>query len=104
MLTTTEVATPLVAEVGGALVTNIERNMRGTPDAVRLAVVTLLAGGHLLIEDLPGQGKTTLAKALARSIGGQFRRVQGTADLLPSELTGVAVFEPSAGAWFFPFI
>jgi MoxR-like ATPase len=101
VLTTTEVTTPLVAEVGGALVANIERIMRGTPDAVRLAVVTLLAGGHLLIEDLPGQGKTTLAKALARSIGGKFRRVQGTADLLPSELTGVAVFEPSTGAWNF---
>ena len=101
MLTTANVATPVVAEVGGALVANVERIMRGTSDAVRLAVVTLLAGGHLLIEDLPGQGKTTLAKALARSIGGQFCRVQGTADLLPSELTGVAVFEPSTGAWNF---
>jgi MoxR-like ATPase len=98
---TTELTTPLVAEIGGALVSNIERIMRGTPDAVRLAVVTLLAGGHLLIEDLPGQGKTTLAKALAKSIGGAFRRVQGTADLLPSELTGVAVFEPKTGNWTF---
>jgi MoxR-like ATPase len=94
-------ARQLVAHVGNALVTNIEQIMKGTPDAARQAVTTLLAGGHLLIEDLPGQGKTTLAKALARSIGGTFRRVQGTADLLPSDLTGVSVFEPSTGSWTF---
>jgi MoxR-like ATPase len=98
---TTEVRTAPVADVAATLVRNVERIMKGTPQAVQLAVVTLLAGGHLLIEDLPGQGKTTLAKALATSIGGAFRRVQGTADLLPSELTGVAVFEPGPGTWTF---
>lgn len=97
----TATSTSLVTEVGSALIGNVERIMRGTSDAVRLAVLTLLAGGHLLIEDLPGQGKTTLAKALARSIGGAFSRVQGTADLLPSELTGVSVFEPKTGTWTF---
>ncbi len=98
---TTDRSTSLVAEVGNALIGNVERIMRGTPDAVRLAVLALLSGGHLLLEDLPGQGKTTLAKALARSIGGVFSRVQGTADLLPSELTGVSVFEPKTGTWAF---
>ena len=91
----------LAAEVGRALVTNLETVLRGKGAAVRLAVATILAGGHLLLEDVPGQGKTLLAKALARSIGGVFHRVQGTADLLPSELTGVSVYQPSTGAWEF---
>lgn len=100
-VSTTQAPSTLIADVAHALVGNVERVMKGAPDAVRLAVIALLAGGHLLIEDLPGQGKTTLAKALAKSIGGAFRRVQGTTDLLPSELTGTAVFEPSTGAWNF---
>lgn len=91
----------LAAEVGRALVSNLEQVMRGKAAAVRLAVTAVLSGGHLLLEDVPGQGKTLLAKALARSIGGAFHRVQGTADLLPSELTGVSVFQPSTGTWEF---
>ncbi|MEG2049149.1 MAG: AAA family ATPase, partial [Comamonas sp.] len=63
------------------------------PEQVHDCVAGLLAGGHLLIEDLPGVGKTTLAHALARSLGLQFARVQFTADLMPSDLTGVSVFE-----------
>ncbi len=71
---------------------NIERVIIGKPDAVRLAIITLLAEGHLLIEDVPGVGKTTLAHALAKSIDGSFQRVQFTSDLLPSDILGVSVF------------
>lgn len=73
----------------------------GKSDAVALAVATVLAGGHLLVEDVPGVGKTLLAKALARATGASFGRVQGTADLLPSDLTGVTVFDQSTGRWDF---
>ena len=79
-------------EVAGRIRTNIERVIEGKPDAVRLALVVLLAEGHLLIEDIPGVGKTMLAKALARSIDCSVRRVQFTPDLLPSDVTGVSVY------------
>src|SRR6185437_4261871 len=84
-----------------SLQASVSRVLLGRSNSVRLAVVALLSGGHLLIEDRPGVGKTLLAKALARSIGGTVRRVQGTPDLLPGEVTGVAVFESSTGAWRF---
>jgi MoxR-like ATPase len=71
---------------------NIEQVIEGKPDAVRLALVVLLAEGHLLIEDVPGVGKTMLAKALARSIDCTVRRIQFTPDLLPSDVTGVSVY------------
>ena len=77
-----------------ALRENIERAIRGKGEAVKLSVVALLAKGHLLIEDIPGVGKTTLASSLARSIGCSFRRVQFTSDLLPSDIIGVTVFNP----------
>ena len=77
------------------------RVLRGKPEPVRLAVVTLLSGGHLLLDDVPGVGKTLLAKALARAAGGSFRRVQATPDLLPSELTGVSVFHLAGNEWEF---
>ena len=67
---------------------------RGNSELVELALVALLAGGHLLIEDVPGVGKTTLAHALARATGLDFRRVQFTADLLPSDVLGGAVYDP----------
>ena len=76
------------------LVENVERVVRGKHDVVRLAVTALLAQGHLLLEDVPGVGKTTLASCLARSIGGAFRRIQFTSDLLPSDILGVSVWNP----------
>ncbi len=72
---------------------NIEQVIEGKPDVVRLALVVLLAEGHLLIEDVPGVGKTMLAKALARSIDCSVRRIQFTPDLLPSDVTGVSVYD-----------
>jgi MoxR-like ATPase len=71
---------------------NIERVIEGKPEVARAAVVVLLAEGHLLIEDVPGVGKTMLSKALARSIDLTVRRIQFTPDLLPSDVTGVSVF------------
>ena len=79
--------------IGGAFV--------GKPDVIRLAVVGLLARGHLLIEDVPGVGKTTLAAALARSIGAGFQRIQFTSDMLPSDVLGVSIWEPQRGEFVF---
>jgi MoxR-like ATPase len=73
---------------------NVAKVVRGKPQAIRLAVTTLLARGHLLIEDIPGVGKTTLARSLAASVGGTFRRIQFTSDLLPSDITGVTIYDP----------
>jgi len=73
---------------------NIEQALVGKPEVVRLAIVALLARGHLLIEDVPGVGKTTLAQALARSLGLAFQRIQFTSDLLPSDILGVSIFDP----------
>jgi MoxR-like ATPase len=70
----------------------IEISIRGKPDAVRMAIVCLLARGHLLIEDVPGVGKTTLAQSLARAVDGQFHRLQFTSDMLPSDVVGVTVY------------
>ncbi|HEU4612165.1 MAG TPA: AAA family ATPase, partial [Kofleriaceae bacterium] len=67
--------------------------IRGKPEAIRAAVVALLSRGHLLIEDIPGVGKTTLARALAAALGGTFRRIQFTSDLLPSDIVGVSVYD-----------
>ena len=72
--------------------TAIESVIDGKAEAVRLALIVLLAEGHLLIEDVPGVGKTMLAKALARSIDGTVRRIQFTPDLLPSDITGVSAY------------
>ena len=81
-----------VRAVAGRITQAIEQVIEGKPEAVRLGVAVLLAEGHLLLEDVPGVGKTTFAKALARSIDGAVRRIQFTPDLLPSDVTGVSVY------------
>ncbi len=80
---------------------NVRKVVRGKDRVVRLALITLLAEGHLLVEDVPGVGKTLLAKALARSIDCSVSRVQFTPDLLPSDVTGVTVYAPDTGAFAF---
>jgi MoxR-like ATPase len=83
------------------LESNVARVFRGDPEAIRLAVVALLARGHVLIEDVPGVGKTTLAQALARSLGLSFQRIQFTSDLLPSDILGVSIWNQRREAFEF---
>src|SRR5256886_1444459 len=90
-----------VADLGEALLANLSAVIRGKDEALRLGVIALLSGGHLLVEDVPGVAKTLLAKAMAQSVGGNFRRLHGTPDLLPSDLHGVSVYQPGTGAWEF---
>ena len=80
---------------------NIGQALVGKLEVVRLAVLALLARGHLLIEDVPGVGKTTLAQALARSLGCSFQRIQFTSDLLPSDILGVSVYDSKSGEFVF---
>jgi MoxR-like ATPase len=80
------------AEIIDRLESQVARVVKGKPDVIRQAVVSLLARGHMLIEDVPGVGKTTLAQALSRSLGLDFQRIQFTSDLLPSDILGVTVF------------
>ncbi|ONI81255.1 ATPase [Actinosynnema sp. ALI-1.44] len=79
-------------EVYQRIADNVQRVLRGKPQVVRLAVAALLSEGHLLIEDVPGLGKTTLARCLSRSISGRWSRIQFTPDLLPGDITGVQVY------------
>lgn len=92
---------PLVttAEKINLLQAEIERVIRGKAEAVRLAIVTLLAGGHLLVEDVPGVGKTTLAHALARALDCSFQRIQFTSDLLPSDVIGLSVYDQTSATF-----
>lgn len=101
--------TPLGAPLGPqearklarALETNIARALKGKQEIVELALAALAAGGHLLLEDVPGVGKTTLAQALARSLDLSFARVQFTSDLLPGDITGVSIFDQARNAFVF---
>jgi MoxR-like ATPase len=85
-----------VQETSGRILDNVETVLEGKPDQARLALEVMLAEGHLLIEDVPGVGKTMLAKAMARSIDCTVRRIQFTPDLLPSDITGVSVYDQEA--------
>ena len=89
------------AAVGRRLVAGVERVVHGRSAQVHLVTCAVLAGGHVLVEDVPGSGKTTLARAFARTLGGELRRIQGTADLLPADITGSGVWEPDRRAFSF---
>jgi MoxR-like ATPase len=84
-----------------AVLGNVERALCGKPEVARLALTCLFAGGHLLIEDVPGVGKTTLAKAMANSLDVSWHRVQFTPDLLPSDITGTTVYDQRSGEFDF---
>ena len=90
-----------ITPVVHALVKNIDGVVRGKHHEIRMAVACLLAEGHLLLDDVPGTGKTTLAKAIAGSISGTWKRVQFTPDLLPSDITGVMVYDQPSGTFSF---
>lgn len=90
-----------IPELARKLVTNIERVIVGKPEPIRQMVCALMSMGHLIIEDVPGVGKTMLARALVKSVDGIFRRIQFTADLLPSDITGANALDPASGQFHF---
>jgi len=90
-----------IRETAIRLQANVERVIVGKSDVVKLALTALLAEGHILVEDIPGIGKTTLAKAIARSLGCEFRRVQFTPDLMPSDITGIHYYNQQRGEFVF---
>jgi MoxR-like ATPase len=96
-----EIVTPQHTEIINRLKDNLESCILGKSDEVTLLITALLAGGHMLLEDVPGTGKTVLIKALARSTQGQFRRIQCNPDLLPTDITGVSIYHPKDEKFIF---
>lgn len=90
-----------IQDLTNQLLENVEKVIVGKTDAIRLTVTGLLCQGHILIEDVPGTGKTMLAKSIARSIGGKFNRIQFTPDMLPSDVTGVSIFNQKTNEFEF---
>ena len=84
-----------------AILDNLQRVIQGKSDQLELLLIAILAGGHALLEDVPGVGKTTLAKALAKTFDGEFRRIQFTPDLLPTDILGSSVYSPKTGEFQF---
>src|SRR5687767_2163896 len=97
-MTTTDVDLKSVAE---RVITNVERVIVGKRPEIEQALIALLCQGHILIEDVPGTGKTMLAKSMARSVGCTFKRIQFTPDLLPSDVTGVTIYNQKSGEFEF---
>jgi MoxR-like ATPase len=93
--------TTVFDETAALIESNLEKVIKGKKESIRLVLISLFAGGHTLLEDCPGTGKTTLAKSLARSIGGIFRRVQFTPDLLPADITGSSFYNQKEGTFGF---
>ena len=96
-INSTQIASEHALEQIERLQQAVETVIKGKPEAIRLAIVTLIAGGHLLVEDVPGVGKTTLAHALARALDCTFQRIQFTSDLLPSDVIGLSVYNQHSG-------
>jgi MoxR-like ATPase len=96
-----ELTVEQVAELGGRLRTSVRASVRLPEPVLDLVLATLLAGGHLLVEDHPGVGKTQLARTLAHSLGGRFARVQATVDLLPADLVGASIWRPDSATFEF---
>ncbi len=90
-----------IQDFSNRLISNVEKVIFGKRETVELTVICLLCQGHLLIEDVPGVGKTMLAKALARSIGGAFKRIQFTPDMLPADVTGTSIYNQKTGEFEF---
>ena len=100
-MTASETDVALFGERFDRVVSVVERALLGKPDVIRLALATMVAGGHLIVEDVPGTGKTMLAKSLANAVSGSHSRLQFTPDLLPSDITGVNVFDTEAHRFSF---
>src|SRR6476660_4050744 len=99
--TASTAAAGAIREVAERVRENIGRVIVGHSEVIDLVLVALLSDGHILLEDVPGIGKTTLAKAIARSIGCTFKRIQFTPDLIPSDVTGINIFNQARGAFEF---
>lgn len=84
-----------------AILTNLQQVIKGKPDQLELLLISILAGGHALLEDVPGVGKTTLAKTLAKTFDGDFKRIQFTPDLLPGDILGSSIYNPKTGEFTF---